>query len=75
MKHIADILKNGLNDLGKITKSIDAKTTLLKHLQKNVGPIGSSIKTAYIDKNNVLYIGTIKEETLSRRTNGPNIFL
>tara|TARA_B100001750_G_scaffold44480_1_gene32742 strand:- start:2041 stop:2325 length:285 start_codon:yes stop_codon:yes gene_type:complete len=66
MKHISDIIKNGLNDLGKITKSADSKTALLKHLQKNVEPFGSSIKTAYIDKNNVLFIGAMNAETLSR---------
>ena len=66
MKHISNIIKNGLNDLGKITQSVEEKTALLKHLQKNLPNFGSSIKSAYINKNNVLIIGSVNAEISSR---------
>jgi len=66
MKHISDIIKNGLSNLGKLTQSVEEKTALLKHLQKNIPNFGSSIKSAYINKNNVLFIGSENAEISSR---------
>ena len=66
MKHISDIIKNGLSDLGEITQSVKEKTALLKHLQKNLPNYGPSIKSAYINKNNVLIIGSANAEISSR---------
>ena len=66
MKHISDIIKNGLSDLGRMTESVEEKTALLKYLQKNIPNFGSSIKSAYINKNNVLIIGSINAEISSR---------
>ncbi len=66
MKHISDIIKNGLSDLGKMTESVEGKTALLKYLQKNIPNFGSSIKSAYINKNNVLIIGSVNAEISSR---------
>ena len=66
MKHISDIIKNGLSDLGKMTQSVEEKTALLKHLQKNLLNFRSSIKSAYINKNNVLIIGSENAEISSR---------
>ncbi len=66
MKHISDIIKNGLSDLGKITESIEDKTALLKHLQKNIDHFGPSIKNAYINKNKVLIIASANAEISSR---------
>ena len=66
MKHIWNIIKNGLNDLGKMTQSVEEKTALLKHLQKNLPDFGSSIKSAYINKNSVLIIGSANAEISSR---------
>ena len=65
MKHISDIIKNGLSNLGKMTQSVEEKTALLKHLQKNMPGSGSSIKTAYINKSNVLIIGSENAEISS----------
>ena len=66
MKHISDIIKNGLSNLGKMTQSVEEKTALLKHLQKNLPNFGLSIKSAYINKNNVLIIGSENAEISSR---------
>ncbi len=66
MKHISDIIKNGLSDLGRMTESVEEKTALLKYLQKNIPNFGSSIKSAYINKNNVLIIGSVNAEISSR---------
>ena len=66
MKHISDIIKNRLSDLGKMTQSVEEKTALLKHIQKNLLNFGSSIKSAYINKNNVLIIGSENAEISSR---------
>ena len=66
MKHISDIIKNRLSDLGKMTQSVEEKTALLKHLQKNLLNFGSSIKSAYINKNNILIIGSENAEISSR---------
>ena len=66
MKHISDIIKSGLSDLGRMTESVEEKTALLKYLQKNIPNFGSSIKSAYINKNNVLIIGSINAEISSR---------
>ena len=66
MKHISNIIKNGLNDLGKMTQSVEEKTALLKHLQKNFPNFGSSIKSAYINKNSVLIIASANAEISSR---------
>tara|TARA_B100001123_G_C14365944_1_gene652876 strand:- start:182 stop:466 length:285 start_codon:yes stop_codon:yes gene_type:complete len=66
MKHISDIIKSGLSDLGKMTESVEEKTALLKYLQKNIPNFGSSIKSAYINKNNVLIIGSVNAEISSR---------
>ena len=66
MKHISDIIKSGLSDLGKMTESVEEKTALLKYLQKNIANFGSSIKSAYINKNNVLIIGSVNAEISSR---------
>ena len=66
MKHISDIIKGGLSDLGKITQSVEEKTALLKHLQKNLPNFGSSIKSAYINNSNVLIIGSENAEISSR---------
>ena len=66
MKHISDIIKNGLSDLGRMTESVEEKTALLKYLQKNIPNFGSSIKSAYINKNNVLVIGSVNAEISSR---------
>jgi len=66
MKHISDIIKNGLSDLGRMTESVEEKTALLKYLQKNIPNFGSSIKSAYIKKNNVLIIGSVNAEISSR---------
>ena len=66
MKHISDIIKNGLSDLGRMTESVEEKTALLKYLQKNIANFGSSIKSAYINKNNVLIIGSVNAEISSR---------
>ena len=66
MKHISDIIKNGLSDLGKMTESVEEKTALLKYLQKNIPNFGSSIKSAYLNKNNVLIIGSVNAEISSR---------
>ena len=65
MKHISDIIKSGLSDLGKMTESVEEKTALLKYLQKNIPNFGSSIKSAYINKNNVLIIGSVNAEISS----------
>ena len=66
MKHISDIIKKGLSNLGEISESADEKTALLKYLKKNIDPFGSSIKTAYLNQNNILIIGSENAETLSR---------
>ena len=66
MKHISDIIKNGLSDLGRMTESVEEKTALLKYLQKNIPNFGSSIKSAYINKNNILIIGSVNAEISSR---------
>ena len=66
MKHISDIIKNGLSDLGEMTQSVEEKTAILKHLQKNLPNFGLSIKSAYINKNNVLIIGSENAETSLR---------
>lgn len=66
MKHISDIIKSGLSDLGRMTESVEEKTALLKYLQKNIPNFGSSIKSAYINKNNVLIIGSVNAEISSR---------
>ena len=66
MKHISDIIKNGLSNLGKMTQTVEEKSALLKHLQKNIPNFGSSIKSAYLNKNNVLIIGSKNAEISSR---------
>ena len=58
MKHISDIIKNGLSNLGKMTQSVEEKTALLKHLQKNLPNFGSSIKSSNINNTNHKIIPT-----------------
>ena len=66
MKHISNIIKNRLSDLGKMTQSVEEKTALLKHLQKYLLNFRSSIKSAYINKINVLIIVSENAEISSR---------
>jgi outer membrane usher protein FimD/PapC len=66
LKHISEIINASYSNLEVLSETAQEKSSLSKHLQKNLKNFGQYIVSAYINNSNILVIKTSSPEFAAR---------